>query len=101
MNDEPGRRANRHRQRVGDRVVHRDELEVEGRHRHAFAFGDRGHHRVETVLAQLRLDQSQRQPRPDQWNVATFAQQVWHRPDVVLVPVGQHQAHDVVEPVTQ
>ena len=49
--------------------------------------------------AQLRLDQGQRELRADQRDVRLVRQQVRHRADVVLVPVGEHDRLDVVQPV--
>ena len=44
-------------------------------------------------------EQGQGQFRSDQRDVGALPQQVGHRADVVLVAVGEHQAHDVVQPV--
>ena len=54
---------------------------------------------VDPVLAQLRLDQREGEPRADQRDVAAQPQQVRDGADVVLVPVGEDDGVDVVEPV--
>ena len=51
------------------------------------------------VLAQLGLDEGQRQPGADERDVRPLAQQVRHGADVVLVPVGEHDRLDAVEAV--
>ena len=55
--------------------------------------------RLDPVLLQLGLDHRQRQPRADQRDVGLLAQQVGHRPDVVLVAVGENDGLDGVQPV--
>ena len=55
--------------------------------------------RVDPVLAQLGRDQGEGEPRPDQRDVAAQPQQVGDGADVVLVPVGEDDGVDVVEPV--
>ena len=97
---QPGAGADRDRQRVGDRVVDRDELEVEGAERDPVALGDdvlRG--LLEPVLLQLRAEQRQRQLRADEGDVLPLAEEVRRRADVVLVAVGEDERLDVVEPV--
>ena len=51
------------------------------------------------MLLELGVDERQRQLGADQRDVAPLAQQVGHAADVVLVAVGQHDRHDVVQPV--
>ena len=100
MQHQAGAGADRDRERVGDRVVDRDELEVEGPERDPVALGHdvlRG--LLEPVLPQLGLEQRQGQLRADQRDVLALAQEVGHRADVVLVAVREHQRLDVVEPV--
>ena len=95
-----GRRADGDGERVGDGVVDRDELQVEGAERDPVALGhDRLHGVLQAVLAQLAVEQGQGQLRAHERDVGALAQQVGHRADVVLVAVGQHQRLDRVEPV--
>ena len=91
--------ADRHREAVGDGVVHRDELQVERPHLGPLALLDLPELRLDPVLLELGVDERQRQLRTDHGDVGAFPQQVGHTPDVVLVPVRQHDRDDVVEPV--
>ena len=96
-----GAGADRDRQRVGDRVVDRDELEVEGAEAEPVALADLVVDGLpQPVLAQLAVEQRQGQLRADQRDVAALAQQERRGADVVLVPVGEDQRLDVVEPIT-
>ena len=63
------------------------------------ARGDLDQRRVDPVLAELGRDQRQGEPGADQRDVAAQPQQVRDRADVVLVPVGEDDGGDVVEPV--
>ena len=85
---------------VGDRVVDGEELEVEGAEGAARSPSlTSSQLRADPVLLELLVDQRQRQPRPDDRDVGALAQQVGHAADVVLVPVGEDDADDGVEPV--
>ena len=79
---------------VGDGVVDREELQVEGPVGRlvAVALLDLVELRDDPVLLELLLDQRQGQPRADDGDVGALAQQVGHAADVVLVAVGQHDA---------
>ena len=97
----PGRGADRDRERVGDRVVDREELAVEGAERSAAApRRPRSVYRRDPVLGELGLDQRQGQLRADQRDVGALAQQVRDGADVVLVAVREDDGLDVVEPVS-
>ena len=95
----PGRGAHGDRERVRDGVVDRDELALEHAEPlgHALPHGER--QRGDAVLAELGLDERERQLRADQRDVAAQAQQVRDRADVVLVAVREDDRLDVVEPV--
>ena len=53
----------------------------------------------EPVFTELCAEQGEGQPGADQGDVAAFAQEVRRGPDVVLVPVGQHERLDLVESI--
>ena len=92
--------ADHDRERVGDRVVDRDELEHERPEGDGLPLRDlvlRG--LLEPVLAQLGAEQRQGQLGADERDVAALAQEVGRGADVVLVAVGQHQGLDGVEAV--
>ena len=89
------------RERVGDGVVDRDELEGRtGRGASDVALLDLDRGRLDPVLLQLRLEQREREPRAVDRDVLALAQQVRHGADVVLVRVRQHDRLDGVEAVT-
>ena len=88
------------RERVGDRVGDRDELEVEGSDGEAVALGDDVEARVgQAVFAQLGGDEGQGQVGAVDRNVAAQLEQVGHRANVVLVAVGEDEADDVVHAI--
>ena len=92
--------ADHDRERVGDRVVDRDELQHERAEGDRLALGDLVVDRLlEAVLAQLGAEQGQGQLGADERDVAALAQEVRRGADVVLVAVGQHQRLDGVEAV--
>ena len=101
MQDQAGRGADGDRERVGDRVVDREELEVERPDLLPRPLGDLVHDRGQAVLGELAAHQRQRQPGPDQRDVGALPQQVGQRADVVLVRVGQHDRVDQVEPALE
>ncbi len=92
--------ADRHRHRVRDGVVHREELEIPLTDRQPLTFDDAVQVRlVDAVLVELGRDEGERQPRAVHRDVAAVAQQVGQRADVVLVPVREHDRVDVVESI--
>ena len=100
VQDQPGAGADRDREGVGDRVVDRDELQVERAEADPVALADHVvHGLLEPVLAQLAVEQGQGQLGADQRDVPALAQEVRHGADVVLVAVGEDQGLDLVEPV--
>ena len=101
VQDHAGARADRDGEAVGDGVVDGQELEVEGAERAgvAVALLDLVGHGTDPVLLELLDDQGQRQSGGDHRDVCALAQQVRHAADVVLVPVGEHDADDVRDPV--
>ncbi len=91
--------ADRDRERVGNRVVHRDELEVEGAEPLPLPLLHRVRVRRDPVLLELRLDEGEGELAADERNIGPQPQEVRHRADVVLVPVGENDRLDPVEPV--
>ena len=102
VQDDPGRRLDRDRERVRDRVVDREELQLprtEGLlSPPASTSTSTGR---DPVLGELGADQRQRQPRPDQRDVGPLPQQVRNAADVVLVRMRQHQRVDLVQPALE
>ena len=89
--------ADRHGETVGDRVVDGDELAVEGPEGAPVVLAHLDGDRRDAVLLELRLEEGECEPRPDDGDVRPLAQQVGNAPDVVLVPVGEHDGVDPVE----
>ena len=92
-----GRGLDGHRHRVGDRVVDREELKVEGPPRAGVALLHLDRLRGQPVLGELGLHQRQGQLGADQGDVGPLPEQVRHRADVVLVGVRQDQRLDLVQ----
>ena len=89
-----------HGERVGDRVVDRDELEVERAELLVLALGDLQRVRLDAVLFELRLDEGEGERRSRSAGCpARSLQQVGNRADVVFVAVREHDADDVVQAV--
>src|SRR6476661_4261305 len=86
-------------ERVGDRVVDGDELEVEDAELLALPLLDGHGVRPDAVLLELGLHEREGQRGADDRDVALELEQVGHRADVVLVAVREDDRHDVVEPV--
>ena len=96
-----GAGADRDGQRVGDRVVDGDELELERTEGEPVARLDLVVDRLlEPVLAELGVEEGEGQLGADERDVAALAQEVRRGADVVLVAVGQHQRLDLVEAVS-
>ncbi len=91
--------AHRDGERVRDRVVHGDELALEHAEPLGLTLADRERDGRDPVLLELRLDERERELRPDERDVLTKPQQVRHGTDVVLVAVRQDDGLDVVEPL--
>lgn len=95
----PHGRTDGDRQGVGDGVVDRDELAVEGTDalavplRHLEGVGP------DAVLLELGLDEREGQLGADQWDVRLLAEEEGNATDVVLVAMGEDDALDVVEAV--
>ena len=88
-------------ERVGDRVVDRDELELEGAEGQPVTRLDLVVDRLlEPVLAELGVEEGEGQLGADERDVAALAQEVRRGADVVLVAVGQHERLDLVEAVS-
>src|SRR5699024_8298936 len=85
--------------RVGDGVVDREELQVEGAEALPMPFFDLDRGRLDAVLAQLGGQERQCEPGTDERDVGALTQQERHTADVVLVPMGEHDRLDVVESV--
>ena len=94
-----GRGGDGHCEGVGDRVVHGHELDLERAARDDLLLLDLHGLRHDAVLAQLGLQQGEGEPGAHDRDVGALAQQVGHRPDVVLVRVGEDDRLDVVEAV--
>jgi len=93
-------RPDHHRQRVGDGVVDRQELQVELADRDPIALADDPQVDIaQAVLTQLLAHQRQGEPGAEDGKVAATPQQVRDGADVVLVAMGQHQRLRLVEPV--
>ena len=101
MQQSAGRRANHDGERVGDRVVDRDELEVEDAELLPRALLDRQRVRRDAVLLELGLEQGEGQLRADERDVGLALEQERHRTDVVLVAVGEDDRLDLVEPAVE
>ena len=99
VEDETGAGPDGDRERIRDRVVHRDELEAERADLLVLALPHRQRVRRDPVLFELRLDERQCQLRPDQRDVAAQLEQIGNGADVVLVTVGEHHADHVIEPI--
>ena len=99
VQDDAGAGADGDRERVRDRVVDREELQLERPQPLGLPLPDGQAERLDAPLGQLRLDQGEGELRPDDRNVVLVGEQVRHGPDVVLVPVGQHERLDVAEAV--
>ena len=97
----PGLGRHGDRERVGDRVVHRDELARERPELHGLAGRHLGLVRVEAALGELGVEQPEGEPRPHEWRAQAGLDEVGHATDVVLVPVGQDHRLDVVPAVLQ
>ena len=96
--DGAGGRADGDGERIGDRVVDRDELELERAELLVLALLDGEAVRPDAVLLELRLGERERQARADDRDVLLELEQVGNGADVVLVSVREHDADDVVEP---
>ena len=93
--------AHEHGERVGNRVVHRHELEVEGADPLALSLRYGQGEGPDAVLLELGLDERQRQGRADERDVLLEAEQVGNGSDVVLVPVREDDGLDVAETVLE
>ena len=96
---EPRGSADRHGQGVGDGVVDREELQVEGAHREPLPLGDDMGHGLDARLAQFGLGECQREARAVERDVRSQSQQEGQGADVVLVAVREDDRIDVVEPI--
>src|SRR5699024_3531509 len=81
---------------VRDRVVDSQELEVERTQLVRVVLLDDPRDRPDAVLLELRLDEGERERRAQDRDVAAVAQQVRDGTDVVLVAMGEDEAHDPV-----
>ena len=81
-------------------MVHGNELALELADSDLVAVGDDPlRHAAQVVFSQLFREQRQGQLGPDQRDVSSLAEQVWHGADVVFMTVGEHQADHIVEPL--
>ena len=94
----PARGADTDGQRVGDGVVDREELQAEGTEVVPFPLLHQEGLRLDAVLPQFGGDQRQGELGTDERDVGALAQQERNAADVVLVPVGEDDRVDVVEP---
>ena len=97
--DESGRCANRNGERVRDRVVDCNELQVERSNVESLAALDLLGLWANLVFDEFRFDERERQRRAVQRDVTAQFEQIRHGPDVVFVPVCENDADDVVESI--
>jgi hypothetical protein len=95
VEDSPGRRLDHERDRIGDRVRDPHELDAKRAELQRRLLGHRFDElgcRPHSVLVELRLDETEREPRGDDRLHLDFAQQVRKSPDVVLVAVRENDS---------
>jgi len=91
---------NRNGQRVRDRMVDGEELQIELADLHPVALRhDPQVDVAQPVFAELLAHKGEREPGAEDGQVAATAQQVRNSSDVVLVTVGQHQGLRLVQAV--
>jgi len=81
-------------------VVHSHKFNIEGPQLLAAALCDLEGERSNAMLFQLRFNEGQRQRGTDERDISPKLQKVGHGTNVVLVPVSQHNGHDVVQAVS-
>ena len=98
VQDVADRRADEDADAVGDRVVHREEVEAEAAERHVAAGLDLAQLRLlELVLVELALDEAERELRAEhRHRRAELLEQVRQRAGVVLVTVGDDDAAELL-----
>ena len=85
-------------QGIGNGMVHRNELALELAEADLVAILDGALRDIaQLVLAELLSQQRQRQLRPDDRDISALPQQIWHRADMVLMTVGEHQADHIAQ----
>jgi len=99
VEDVAGVGADHDREPVRDRVVDGDELALERPELLDLLLPHREGVGGDAVLLELRLHERERQLGPHDRDVGALAEQVRDGADVVLVPVGEDEGDDVVEPV--
>ncbi len=98
------RRLERDRGGIRDRVRHADELEPEGAELDRVVAGcelPQLGGPEEPVLVELRLDEREREARREHERHSHLAHQVRKGPDVILVPVREHDRAHHLLPLTQ
>ncbi len=99
VDERAGRRAHTHSERVGDRMGHRHEFEVERAHLELVAAFDLDRLGLDVVLLALGLHKAERQLGADERNVLAQLEQVGHAADVVFVAMREHERIHLVEAV--
>ncbi|CAB4731483.1 unannotated protein [freshwater metagenome] len=95
----PGRRRDRDRHCVRDRVVHREEFDRERPESLDLARHHVKGDRLDPMLLELRLEEGEGEPGSEERDVLAKAEQVGHGADVVLVAMGEDDRLNIVKPV--
>ena len=99
MEHETGGSADGYGERIRNRVVDGDELEIKGIELLAVTFAHFERERLNAVLFEFRFDQREGQLRPDEWDVCLETQEIWHRTNVVFVSVREHDGKHVIKTI--
>ena len=94
-----GGRTDCESERIGDRVIDREEFDIELSELKAFAFLDDGGVTLDAMLAELGLEQSQGELRTVDRDAGRITQQIRHGTNVILMAVGQHHCHDIIKTI--
>ena len=93
--------ANNYSKRVRNRVIDRDEFEVEAADGQFVALGNHQLVRCDAVLFEFGVDKGKRQCRTEKFDIFSTFQKVRHSTDVVFMAMSQNHADDILHAIVQ
>ena len=81
-------------------MVHRHKFQIKGTQLFPATLGDSKSQRSNSVFLQFCFHQSQGEGGANQGNIVSKSEQIGNSSNVIFMPVGEHDRHNVIQAIT-